>query len=107
MELTNDERSVLEGARGEYPARCMRWLVEWGDAMGARRMVLRLAQLEGKAPAAMVNLEVDALAALGCIVNQIPMLAELERDPFGLVFSGDRVAVDADAGTLTVLRRAK
>ncbi len=39
MELTANERAVLDGAQGKYLARCMRWLVEWGDVMGARRMV--------------------------------------------------------------------
>ncbi len=28
-----------DGSRGEYLAECMRWLVEWGDAMGAHRLV--------------------------------------------------------------------
>ena len=40
-------------------------------------MMLRLAWLEGKAPAALVNAEVDGLAALGCIVNGIPMVTDL------------------------------
>lgn len=39
MELTAEQLSVLEGARGEFLRRCMRWLVDWGEAMGARRMV--------------------------------------------------------------------
>ena len=39
MELTADQRAVLDGARGPYLATCMRWLVEWGDVMGARRLV--------------------------------------------------------------------
>lgn len=39
MELSDEQRAVLEGARGPYLAQCMRWLVEWGEAMGARRLV--------------------------------------------------------------------
>ncbi len=39
MELTADQRAILEGARGPYPAGCMRWLVEWGEVMGARRLI--------------------------------------------------------------------
>lgn len=39
VELTGEQQAILEGARGPYPARCMRWLVEWGEAMGARRLV--------------------------------------------------------------------
>ncbi|MYF72003.1 MAG: DUF126 domain-containing protein [Gemmatimonadetes bacterium] len=68
-------------------------------------MVLNLAQLEGNAPAAFVNVEVDGLAALGCIVNEIPMMTELERDPFGLIATGDHVVVDADEGVLRVTRK--
>ena len=65
-------------------------------------MMLRLAWLEGTAPAAMVNVEVDGLAALGCIVNGIPMIAHLERDPFEAIATGDHVVVDADRGILRV-----
>jgi predicted aconitase with swiveling domain len=65
-------------------------------------MVLRLASLEGNAPAAMVNVEVDGLAALGCIVNEIPMITDLERDPFAAISTGDVVTVDADRGIVIV-----
>ena len=70
-------------------------------------MVLNLAQLEGNAPAAFVNVEVDGLAALGCIVNEIPMMTELERNPFELIATGDHVVVDADEGVLRVTPRAR
>ena len=39
MELTDDQQRVLDGAKGPFLAQCMRWLVEWGDAMGATRLV--------------------------------------------------------------------
>ncbi|MDP6780109.1 MAG: DUF126 domain-containing protein [Candidatus Latescibacteria bacterium] len=67
-------------------------------------MILNLAKLEGNAPVAFVNVEVDSLAALGCIVNEIPMVTDLERDPFGVIATGDRVFVDADAGVVRVER---
>ena len=68
----------------------------------ATPMILRLAALEGNAPAALVNVEVDGLAALGCIVNEIPMLADLEADPFQAIATGDDVTVDADKGVLYI-----
>ena len=68
-------------------------------------MILRLASLEGNAPAALVNVEVDGLAALGCIVNGIPMMTDLERDPFEAIATGDDVVVDADRGVLQVVRK--
>jgi predicted aconitase len=39
MELTNQQRQILDGAQGPFLAKCMRWLVDWGDAMGARRLL--------------------------------------------------------------------
>jgi predicted aconitase with swiveling domain len=70
----------------------------------ATPMVLNLAKLEGNAPAAFLNVEVDSLAALGCIVNRIPMMTDLESNPFELIRTGDRVRVDADNGIVHVTR---
>lgn len=39
MELTDQQRRTLDGEQGPFLATCMGWLVEWGDAMGARRLV--------------------------------------------------------------------
>jgi predicted aconitase len=39
MQLTDEQRAILEGGQGAVLARYMRWLVEWGDVMGARRLV--------------------------------------------------------------------
>lgn len=71
----------------------------------ATPMILNLAKLEGTAPAAFVNVEVDSLAALGCIVNQIPMITDLAQDPFENIRTGDHVVVDADLGLVRVTRR--
>ena len=68
----------------------------------ATPMVLNLMKLEGNAPAAFVNIEVDGLAALGCIVNSIPMVTV--GDPFAHINTGDRVEVDGEAGVIRVTR---
>jgi len=39
MDLTGEQRAILNGARGPYLAQCMRWLVEWGEVMEARRLI--------------------------------------------------------------------
>lgn len=39
MELTDEERTILEGAWGPFPAQLMKWMVTFGGAMSARRMV--------------------------------------------------------------------
>lgn len=71
----------------------------------ATPLVIGLARQQGNAPAALVNTEVDALAVLGCVVNRIPMVAELERDPFQLIQRGDHLRVDADRGMIAVNKK--
>jgi predicted aconitase len=39
VDLTSEQKAILDGAQGPYLATCMRWLVEWGDVMGARRLI--------------------------------------------------------------------
>ncbi len=70
----------------------------------ATPMVIGLAHREGNAPVAFINTDVDCLAVLGCVVNEIPMVADLEQDPFGVIESGDHVEVDADGGKIVVTK---
>ena len=79
-------------------------VIESTRGSSATPLVLGLCAREGNAPAALVNVHVDALAVLGCVVNEIPLVSDLGRDPFDVVATGDRVAVDADAGTITVMK---
>jgi hypothetical protein len=69
-------------------------------------MILNLAKLEGNAPVAFVNVEIDGLAALGCIVNEIPMITDLEENPFDVIQTGDHVEVDADAGFIRITQQS-
>jgi predicted aconitase len=39
MELTDEQQQIMDGAKGPFLAKCIRWLVEWGDAMGAQRLI--------------------------------------------------------------------
>lgn len=39
MELTAEQQAILDGSKGDYLAKCMRWLVQWGDVMGAERLI--------------------------------------------------------------------
>jgi predicted aconitase with swiveling domain len=73
----------------------------------ATPMVMGLAHEEGNAPKALVNTDIDALAVLGCVVNQIPMVTDLHQDPFTRIETGDRVHVDADAGRLLITKASE
>ena len=53
MRLSPEQQAILNGVRGPYLATCMRWLVDWGEAMGA-------------------TLEVDSLAALVALSMGFP-----------------------------------
>jgi predicted aconitase with swiveling domain len=80
-------------------------VIESTKGSSATPLVIGLANGEGNAPVAFVNVNIDALAVLGCVVNEIPMVADLERDPFEIIETGDHVCVDADNGTITVKKK--
>ncbi|HTU01399.1 MAG TPA: DUF126 domain-containing protein [Candidatus Sulfotelmatobacter sp.] len=61
---------------------------------------------EGNAPVALVCTRREPLAVLSCVVNNIPMVSDLEQNPLELVETGDHVTVDADAGIVTVSKRS-
>ena len=79
-------------------------VIESTKGSSATPLVIGLARGEGNAPVAFINVNVDALAVLGCVVNGIPMVTDLELDPFEIIKTGDHVSVDADNGTITVAR---
>ncbi len=70
----------------------------------ATPLVIGLAHQEGNAPVAFINTEVDALAVLGCVVHRIPMVTELDCDPFAAIETGDHVHVDATGGTIEIVK---
>ena len=39
IRLSPEQQAILSGASGPYLAKCMRWLVDWGEAMGATRLI--------------------------------------------------------------------
>jgi len=82
-------------------------VIESTKGSSATPLVMGLAHRQGNAPVAMVNTNVDCLAVLGCVVNGIPMVADPEDDPFGIIRSGDHVEVDADKGTIVVRKSSQ
>jgi len=52
----------------------------------------------GKAPAAIINLEAEPIISVGAIVSRIPMLDKLEKDPFSIFKDGQILEVDANSG---------
>ena len=47
------------------------------------------------APAAMINLESEPIVAVGAIISEVPLVDRLEKDPYEVLKSGDRVIVNS------------
>lgn len=69
--------------------------------------MISLAQRGNNHPLAFVNTEVDCLAVLACSVCNIPMVAELDQDPFQTIADGDYVRVNGETGVIEVYRGGK
>lgn len=69
-----------------------------GSTVGSY-VVLGLAK-NGKAPAAMINLEAEPIIAIGAILADIPMVDKPDKDVFKLLKDGMTVEVDGDSGRI-------
>lgn len=50
----------------------------------------------GVAPKAIINLESDAVIAVGAIISSLPLVDKLEENPLEVFKSGDRVKISDD-----------
>lgn len=71
---------------------------------GGSYVVYQLAK--GKTgPKAIINLTTETIIAVGAIMGGIPVVDQLEKDPYGLIADGDYVTVDATQGIVTIERK--
>jgi hypothetical protein len=49
----------------------------------------------------------DARTASAAAALQVPLVTDMEEDPFEVLLTGDELIVDGDAGTVEVLARQK
>ncbi|MCL2862748.1 MAG: DUF126 domain-containing protein [Methanimicrococcus sp.] len=57
----------------------------------------------GKAPAAIINLECEPIVAVGAIISEIPLIDKLEIDPYTVLKDGDEVIVNSAEGYIEIL----
>ena len=57
-------------------------------------------KFNGKAPLAIVNAECETITAVGCIIAEIPCVDQV---PIEQLQTGMRLAVDGEAGSITIL----
>jgi hypothetical protein len=65
------------------------------------------ARLAGTAPKALVFNEMTTKIALGAVVMRVPSVTDFDRDPLGVIETGDWVVVDGDEGIVTIEKRSK
>jgi len=53
-------------------------------------------------PKAMINLTTETIIAVGAIMGGVPVMDQLERNPYDVIVSGDHVTVDADHGLVII-----
>ncbi len=61
----------------------------------------------GKAPAAIINRECEAIVAVGAIISEIPAVDNPEKDIFALVKDGDVITVNGTKGEITLAQRKR
>jgi predicted aconitase with swiveling domain len=72
-----------------------------GTGSSGNTMHVRVAGLEGTAPAALINLEADPPSVLGCVIAGIPVI-QVEPADLSWIADGDWVEVDSDRETVRV-----
>ena len=78
---------ILEGSRGSNG-----WSI-----------FFHASQVAGCGPAALVFPRLDSRTAVTAAVLNVPLVTDLDADPFELIQVGDRVRVDGDRGIVEVL----
>lgn len=55
----------------------------------------------GNGPKCMLNLEIEQVTVIGCIMGEMPLMDQPDADITRLIQTGDEVTVDFDHGTIT------
>ena len=57
--------------------------------------------MNGNGPKCMLNLEIEQVTAIGCIMGEMPVIDKPEQDITRLIQTGDEVSVDFNTGSIT------
>ena len=75
-----------------------------GKGSTAGPYVLYASIKRGNGPAAMINIESDAIVAVSAVMSNIPLVDKLEQNPLEVIANGDKVRVDGDKGIVEIIR---
>jgi hypothetical protein len=65
------------------------------------------AKKAGNAPTAIVCVQAEPVMAMVAIMNDMPMVHALNKNPLEVIKTGDYVKVDGDAGTVEIIGKQK
>jgi predicted aconitase with swiveling domain len=71
-----------------------------GSTVGSY-VIYRMKKL-GTAPAAIINVETEAILATGCVISNVPLVDKLDKDPLKVIENGMRIRVKADEGIVEI-----
>jgi len=60
--------------------------------------------LDGTAPKAIINNKADSVTISGAFLGNIPMMHRFDINPTEVIQTGDEVTVDADTGTINIVK---
>lgn len=69
--------------------------------------MFHMTRLAGTAPKAMIFNEMTTKVALGAVVMRVPSVTDLDRDPLGLIETGDWIKVDGDRGIVEIHKSSR
>lgn len=58
--------------------------------------ILNVGRHTGQLPAAFINTEIDSVSALGCLIQELPLITDLDKDPFEIIETGDLVYIQGN-----------
>jgi predicted aconitase with swiveling domain len=68
--------------------------------------VAQVIRLANQAPKAMIIGNVNSLTAIGAVIMRVPTITDLDGDPIEMIATGDWVKIDAEKGTVEIVKKA-
>jgi predicted aconitase with swiveling domain len=56
----------------------------------------------GLAPSAIIMTRGDTIIVTGCVMGKIPLVHKCDKDPVGIISTGDNIEIDVESGLVTV-----
>ncbi len=96
--MVTEKDHPLEGIR--LSQKILVFPVGKGSSLGSYRLY-EMARCRTQ-PAGIINVRADPVVVAGAIIANIPMVDQLDEDPFKFIKPGDYVTLDADQGLVIV-----